>query len=216
MYAKQIYSAMSKYDPRVDAYIEKSADFAKPILTHLRELIHATCPDVEETWKWSFPNFMYRGALMCNIAGFKEHCAFGFWKASLMTDADQLPENRDKEGMGHLGKLYSLKDLPKDSILKKYIKEAMKLNDEGVKLPARKTATDKEKKELQTPEYFAKALKKNKAAEKVFAGFSYTNRKEYIIWLEEAKTEATRDKRLAQAIEWIAEGKSRNWKYQNC
>src|SRR5580692_8734878 len=151
---------MSKYDPRIDAYIEKSADFAKPILTHLRELMHTICPDVEEDWKWSFPVFMYHGAIMCNMAAFKEHCAFGFWKASLMEDTENILENRDKEGMGHLGKIYSLKDLPKDAVLKKYIKAAMKLNEEGVKLAPRKKATEKEKQELKTPDYFVKELKK--------------------------------------------------------
>jgi uncharacterized protein YdeI (YjbR/CyaY-like superfamily) len=207
---------MAHNDPRVDAYIERSADFAKPILGHLRELIHTACPDVEETWKWSFPCFIYHGAIMCNMATFKEHCAFGFWKASIMEDTDKiLNVGEGKEGMGHLNKLYSLKDLPKDAVLKKYIKAAMKLNEQGVKI-ARPKPTEKDKKELKTPDYLAKELKKNKPAEKVFNDFSYSNRKEYIEWFEEAKTDATREKRLAQAIEWIAEGKSRHWKYKNC
>ena len=207
---------MGKKDPRVDAYIDKAADFAKPVMNHLRALIHSTCPDVEETWKWSFPIFMYKGAIMCNMAAFKEHCSFGFWKASLMTDTDDILEKREKEGMGHLGKIYSLKDLPKDAVLKKYIKEAMKLNEDGVKLPPRKKATEKDKKELIVPDYFVKELKKNKNAAKVFDAFSYSHKKEYIEWFEEAKTEPTRNKRMAQAIEWMAEGKSRNWKYMNC
>jgi uncharacterized protein YdeI (YjbR/CyaY-like superfamily) len=207
---------MGKKDARIDAYIAKAADFAKPVLSHLRELVHTACPGVEETWKWSFPNFMYKGAIMCNMAAFKEHCAFGFWKASLMKDADKILENRDKEGMGHMGKIYSLKDLPKDSVLKKYIKEAMKLNEEGVKLPARQKVSEKEKKELKTPDYFLKELKKNKKAEKVYNEFSYSKKKEYIEWFEDAKTEPTRDKRIAEALGWLAEGKSRNWKYVNC
>jgi uncharacterized protein YdeI (YjbR/CyaY-like superfamily) len=207
---------MGKKDPRVDAYISKVADFAKPIMTHLREVIHTACPDVEETWKWSFPNFMYHGAIMCNMAAFKEHCAFGFWKASLMQDADKILENRDKDGMGHLGKIYSLKDLPKDAVLKKYIKAAMRLNEEGVKLPPRQKVTEKEKKELKIPDYFIKELKKNKKAKKVYNEFSYSKKKEYIDWFEEAKTEATRNKRISEALDWIAEGKSRNWKYMNC
>ena len=204
---------MSTYDPRIDAYIAKAADFAKPILIHLRDLIHTACPDVEETWKWSFPVFMYKGAIMCNMAAFKAHCAMGFWKASLMPDTDGILGNRDKDGMGHLGKIYSIKDLPKDTVLKKYIKAAMKLNEEGVKLPPRPKPTEKEKKELKTPEYFVKELKKNKKAEKVYNDFSYSHKKEYIEWFEEAKTEPTRNKRMAQAIEWIEEGKGRNWKY---
>ena len=207
---------MGKYEPKVDSYIEKSAVFAKPIMEHLRELIHTTCPDVEEAWKWSFPCFMYHGEIMCNMAAFKAHCAFGFWKAALLTDVDNALTITDRESMGHLGKITSLKDLPKDSVLKKYIKAAMKLNEEGIKVPKKAPATEKEKKEQKTPDYFAKELKKNKAAEKVFNAFSYTNKKEYIEWLEEAKTETTRSKRMAQALEWIAEGKSRHWKYQDC
>jgi uncharacterized protein YdeI (YjbR/CyaY-like superfamily) len=207
---------MGKKDARIDAYIAKVADFAKPIMTHLRDVIHAACPDVEETWKWSFPHFMYKGAILCSMAAFKEHCAFGFWKASLMQDTDKVLEMKDREAMGHLGRITSLKDLPKDAVLKKYIKAAMKLNEEGVKLPPKVKASEKEKKELKPPDYFIKALKKNKKAEKIFNDFSYTNKKEYIMWFEEAKTDATREKRVEQAVEWIAEGKVRNWKYLNC
>lgn len=208
---------MNNTDSRIDAYIDtKCADFAKPIMRHLRELIHAACPEVEETWKWSFPHFMYKGAVLCSMAAFKEHCVFGFWKASLMQDTDNVLEIKDREAMGHLGRITSLKDLPKDAVLKKYVKAAMKLNEQGVKLPPRAKATEKQKQALETPDYFAKALKKNKAAGKVFDAFSYTNKKEYIMWLEEARTEATREKRMAQALEWIAEGKIRHWKYQNC
>ena len=206
---------MSKYDPRVDAYIAKAADFAQPILTHVRELVHTACPDVEETWKWSFPCFMYNGGMLCNLAAFKAHCSFGFWKASIMADPDNIFVNNGKEGMGHIGKITTLKDLPKDAILKKYIKAAAKLNDEGIKV-ARPKPTEKEKKELVTPAYFTTALNKNKKAKEVFNAFSYSHRKEYIQWMEEAKTDATRDKRVAQAIEWIQDGKDRNWKYKNC
>jgi uncharacterized protein YdeI (YjbR/CyaY-like superfamily) len=206
---------MSTYDPRVDAYIEKSAEFAKPILTHLRNLIHTACPDVVETWKWSFPNFDYKGSTMCNMAAFKQHCSFGFWKASIMEDPDGILTVTEREAMGHMGKITSLNDLPKDAVLKKYIKQAMKLNDEGIKkVSTRKVITDKEKAELKTPADFAALLKQNKALEKVFNEFSYSHRKEYIAWFDEAKTEATRAKRMTQALEWIAEGKGRNWKYQ--
>lgn len=205
---------MSTYDHCIDAYIDKSADFAKPILTHLRELIHTACPDVVETWKWSFPNFDYKGSTMCYMAAFKQHCSFGFLKASIMEDPDGILTVTEREAMGHMGKITSLKGLPKDAILKKYIKQAMKLNDEGLKVASRKTATEKEKAELKTPPDFAALLKQNKAAEKIFNDFSYSNRKEYIHWFEDAKTEATRTKRMSQALEWIAEGKSRNWKYQ--
>ncbi len=207
---------MGKKDARIDAYIAKSADFAKPILTHLRELIHTACPDVEETWKWSFPHFMYKGAILCSMASFKEHCAFGFWKAALIEDIDNVLEVQERAAMGNLGKIAALKDLPKDNVLKKYIKAAMKLNEAGVKLPSRAKPSAKDMEQWKTPTYFAKELKKNKTAEKVFNEFSFGKRKEYMEWFEDAKTDATRDKRIAQAIEWIAEGKTRHWKYQNC
>jgi len=207
---------MGKKDARIDAYIAKSADFAKPILTHLRELIHTACPDVEETWKWSFPHFMYKGAILCSMASFKEHCAFGFWKAALIEDIDNVLEVQERAAMGNLGKIAALKDLPKDNVLKKYIKAAMKLNDAGVKLPSISKPTARETKQLKTPPYFIKELKKNKTAEKVFNEFTPGKKKEYIEWFEDAKTEITRNKRMAQAIAWIAEGKTRNWKYQKC
>ena len=207
---------MGKKDERIDTYIAGAADFAKPVLAHLRALIHDACPDVEETWKWSFPNFMYKGAILCSMAAFKNHCSFGFWKAALMVDTDNVLTLTEREAMGHLGKIESLKDLPKDAILKKYIKAAMKLNEDGVKPPPRAKATEKEKKELVAPQYFVEELAKNAAAAAVFQSFSYTNKKEYVDWFVEAKTETTRNKRIAQAIEWIAEGKVRNWKYLNC
>lgn len=207
---------MAKKDARVDTYIAKCADFAKPVMIHLRELIHASCPEVEETWKWNFPHFMYKGEILCSMAAFKEHCAFGFWKAALMQDTDNVLEIKDREAMGHLGRITSVKDLPKDAVLKKYVKAAMKLTDEGVKLPPKNKPTEKEKKELTIPPYLLKELKKNKKAEKVFHEFSYSKKKEYVQWLEDAKTDATREKRLTQAVEWIAEGKARNWKYMNC
>lgn len=205
---------MSTYDPRIDAYIAKSADFAQPILIHLRELIHATCPEVEETWKWSFPNFDYKGSTLCSMAAFKQHCSFGFWKASLMPDPDNILELAEKAAMGQLGKITNIKDLPKDRILKKYLKAAMKLNEDGVKVKTRSKVSEEDKKSLATPADFAALLKKNKQAQTVFNEFSYSNKKDYIAWFDEAKTEATRNKRMEQALEWIAEGKSRHWKYK--
>lgn len=197
-------------DTRIDAYIAKAQPFAQPILSHLRELIHKACPGVEETIKWSFPNFMYKGAILCNMAAFKEHMAFGFWKASIMDDPQGILTITEREAMGHMGQIRSLKDLPKDKILIEYIKQAAKLNEQGVKVEKKvKNAT----KELEVPDYLLKAIKKNKAAFKTFESFSTTNKREYVDWITEAKTDATRDKRMAQAIEWMAEGKIRNWKY---
>ena len=196
---------MPKTDPRVDQYIAKSADFAKPILLHLRKIVHTACPDVEETMKWSFPHFDYRGEMMCAMAAFKEHCSFGFWKASLVLD------ETTEDAMGHFGKIRSLKDLPSARELTAYVKKAAKLNDEGIKV-ARKPAAPK--KALPVPPIFAAALKKSPAARKTFDGFSPSHRRDYLEWITEAKTDATRQKRVATAVEWLAEGKTRNWKYE--
>jgi uncharacterized protein YdeI (YjbR/CyaY-like superfamily) len=196
-------------DPRIDAYISKSAAFARPVLEHFRELVHKTCPGVTETMKWSFPHFDYKG-IMCNMAAFKHHCAIGFWKAALMKDAALL--TGAKEAMGHLGKITSVKDLPPDKILTGYIKEAMLLNETGVKTSRRKAPAKKQA--LEIPAVLQKALAKNKAAREVFEAFSYSNKKEYVEWINEAKTDKTREERLKTAVEWMSEGKVRNWKYQ--
>jgi uncharacterized protein YdeI (YjbR/CyaY-like superfamily) len=203
---------MANKDPRIDAYIAKAAHFAQPILIHLRELVHTACPDVEETWKWSFPHFDYKGSILCSMAAFKQHCSFGFFKASLLDDPHGVLTTIGKTAMGHLGQIKDIKDLPKDKILKDYIKQAMKLNEAGVKLSSRPKG--QKPVELDTPDYFLKALKKNKAADVAYKDFTPGKKKEYIEWLEGAKTDATRDKRLATAVEYISEGKSLNWKYQ--
>jgi uncharacterized protein YdeI (YjbR/CyaY-like superfamily) len=202
---------MSGTDFRVDAYIEKAAPFAKPILLKLRKLIFQACPDAKETIKWSFPNYEVQGAILCNMAAFKEHCAFGFWKASLLKDPDGILRLAERNAMGHLDRLSSLKDLPADKILVSYLKEAALLNKNKVKIVKPKSSP---KKELPLPKALAAALKKNKKALAVFEAFSPSNRREYIEWINEAKTEETQNKRLATAIKWMAEGKSRNWKYK--
>ena len=194
---------MGTTDKRVDAYIAKSADFAKPILTHIRAVVHEACPDVEETMKWNSPAYMYRG-ILCGMASFKAHCVFGFWKGELVT-GDATAEG----GMGQFGRLTKVSDLPSKKILAGYIKKAMALNEQGVK-PARPT---KPKKELAVPEYFIAALHKNKKALAVFEEFPPSHKREYVEWVTEAKGEDTRNRRVAQAVEWIAEGKQRNWKY---
>lgn len=200
---------MPSTDPRIDAYIEKAADFAQPILIHLRKLIHKSCPDVAETLKWSMPSFEYKG-ILCNFASFKQHCTFGFWKQSLM-ETDAFPKN--KTAMGSFGRITSLKDLPSDKVMIGLIHQAMDLNDKGVKIP-KKPATAQ--KELIVPDDLAKALSKNKKAKSAFESLSYSHKKEYVEWITEAKTEPTRLKRLATTLEWLAEGKHRNWKYENC
>lgn len=191
---------MNKQDKRIDDYIEKSSDFAKPILNHLRELVHKACPEVKETMKWSFPNFDYKGAF-CHMAAFKEHCSFTFLKASLMKNADTF-KAKQNESMGHLGKIKYLSDLPSDKILFSYLKEAIKLNDEGIKLPPKKK--NSEPGELIIPQYLSNALSENHDANKIFEAFSPSHKKQYVQWLTEAKTEATRNKRIAKAIEQIA------------
>ncbi len=198
-------------NPRIDTYIGKSEDFAKPILLHLRKLIHEACPEAEEVIKWGFPNFDYHSRPLCSMASFKKHCAFGFWLGGMMDDPDKiLNPVGEKSAMGSLGKITSLKDLPKDSVLKRYIAQAMKLNELGVTIPKKVSALITEK---EIPNYFKKALDKNPAAKAVFKNFSNSHKKEYIEWLEEAKTEATRLRRMETAIEWISESKGRNWKY---
>lgn len=201
---------MGKKDPRVDVYIAKANDFAKPILEHLRDLVHKACPDVEETIKWGFPNFDYKGPY-CSMASFKQHCAFGFWKAKLMKDAQLMNNAEDESSMGHFGRITSLKELPSNKKIIGYLKEAKKLNDDGVKLPKKPAA--KIKKEIVPPDYFLKLLMKNKRASDTFNAFSPSNKKEYVEWIVDAKTDETRTKRMKTAIEWMAEGKPRNWKY---
>jgi uncharacterized protein YdeI (YjbR/CyaY-like superfamily) len=196
-------------DKRVDAYIAKSADFAVPILEHLRSIVHKACPDVQETIKWGFPHFDYKG-IMCSMASFKQHCAFGFWKASLMKDPKLMANAKSESAMGHLGKISSLKDLPSDRALTGYIKEAMKLNEEGVAVPKKPAA---KKAVTRVPDYFKKALAKNKMAQRTFEAFSPSHKREYLEWITEAKTEATRTRRIEQALAWLTEGKPRNWKY---
>jgi len=199
---------MPTIDPRIDAYIEKSQDFAKPVLTHLRKLVHETCPDVTETLKWSMPSFEYKG-ILCGMASFKAHCTLMFWKQSLL-ESDAFPKN--KTAMGSFGRITSLKDLPKDTVLKKLLKQAMKLNDDGVKV----TKPKQEKKELVVPDILLEALAKNDKAAETFDAFPPSCKREYVEWITEAKTDATRDKRLATTMEWLSEGKRRNWKYENC
>lgn len=194
----------------IDSYIKKSAEFAKPVLNHLRELVHSACPEVEEKMKWSFPHFDYKGEMMCSMAAFNQHCAFGFWKASLMKNSQKMFEKYGKTAMGHLGQIKNLKDLPPDKVLIAGIKEAMKLNEDGIKTPKSKQVT---KEDINTPDYFMTALKKNKKALETFQNFNASHVREYVEWITDAKTEATRNKRIETALEWLSEGKSRNWKY---
>lgn len=199
---------MAKKDPRIDAYIAKSAAFAKPILKHLRKVVHAGCPDVEETLKWSMPHFDYKG-VMCGMAAFKQHCAFGFWKESLIFDGDKATE---KTAMGSFGCIKSVADLPNEKTLIGHVKKATALNEAGIKVPGR--TKPKKREALAMPDDFTATLKKNAKARKTFENFSPSHRREYIEWVTEAKREETRKERLAPSVQWLSEGKARNWKYQ--
>jgi uncharacterized protein YdeI (YjbR/CyaY-like superfamily) len=197
---------MGTKDDGIDAYIAKSADFAEPILMHIRKLVHQACPNVEEKLKWSCPHFDYKGPL-CSMAAFKEHCAFGFWKASLI---DGLKEGGDKApAAGNFGALKKKSDLPPDKVIIGYIKQAMALNEKGIKVEKKVMP----KKDLEVPDELTAALKKNKKALEVWKAFSPSKVREYAEWIVEAKTDATKARRLETAIEWIAEGKTRHWKY---
>jgi len=200
---------MPNKDPRIDAYIEKSADFAKPIMTHLRRLIHKASPKITENIKWSMPAFEYKG-LVCGFAAFKHHCTFGFWKESLLKKGEFSTE---KTAMGSFGRITSKKDLPPDDVIIKLVQQAVELNEKGIKVEKKKSPV---KTELVVPDYLTEALKKDKKAHETFESFPYSCKKEYVEWITEAKTDATRDKRLATTLEWLAEGKRRNWKYENC
>ena len=197
---------MGKRDPRVDAYIAKAAPFAQPILIHLREVVHAASSEIDEDIKWGAPHFMYKG-MLAGMAAFKAHCALGFWKGSLIIDT----AGRSEEAMGQFGRIASVEDLPPKKVLTGYIKQAMKLNDEGVSSPTR--SKPKPKEPFAVPKDLATALKANKKAQATFIGFPPSAQREYVEWITEAKTDATRTTRLTTAVEWMAEGKRRMWKY---
>lgn len=200
---------MPQLDSRIDDYIAKAQPFAQPILLHLRERIHRTCPEVKETVKWGMPYFEYENDMLCSFAGFKNHCAFTFCKAALMKDPALLQNAREERSMGHFGPIKSIDDLP--AHFNSLLQEAMLLNEQGSKLPRKTTSSQKE---CMLPPEFEQALRKNHRAWEVFDKFSYSHRKEYIEWITEAKTDATRQKRINQAVEWIADGKNHNWKYK--
>jgi uncharacterized protein YdeI (YjbR/CyaY-like superfamily) len=202
---------MGKRDPRVEAYIADAPGFARPILNHIRDLVHAACPKVEETMKWSSPNFGYKG-MLCSIAAFNRHCSLGFWKGELVLE--KTAGGARGEGMGHFGRIIAVSDLPNDKVLLRHIRKAVQLNEAGISKPM--TPRSKAKKNLVVPHDLEAALKKNRKALATFEKFSYSHKREYVEWITEAKREETRQKRLVITMEWLAEGKPRNWKYLNC
>ena len=199
---------MSTTDPRIDTYINKAAPFAQPVLRHIRRMVHKACPEVEETLKWGFPHFDYKG-VMISMAAFKGHCTLNFWKAPLIPGISPV---REEDGaMGQFGRITAISDLPDDETLLGYMVEAKRLNDENIKVQQK--PKDQAVKELIVPECLVEALQENPLAAETWDKFAYSHRKEYVNWINDAKTEATRDNRLANTIEWLAEGKAQNWKY---
>ncbi len=209
---------LDNFNPKVDAYINKAKPFAQPILEHLRELVHKACPSVEETIKWSRPFFEYKGAILGNMSAFKEHCSFGFWGEEIGAVLREAKAVQDG-AMGSLGRITTVKDLPPDKQMHAWIRQATAFIDSGnytSPIAARHKVVKAPKAPPETPTEFATALKKDKKAATAFANLSPSCKREYVEWIAEAKRPETRDKRIATAIEWIAEGKQRNWKYQNC
>ena len=202
---------MPSNDPRIDAYIEKKADFARPVLKHLRLLVHKACPGAEETIKWGMPYFDYKGNALCGMAAFKEHCTFLFWKAKLMQDPEKILQVEKRGAMGNFDRITSMKYRHSDKILIAYIKEAAKLNENDIKLPPRKKAAVAE---LKMPLDFAAALKKNKKAQAFFDGLSYGYKKDFVELVTTAKQEKTRLERIAKVVDHCAEGRKLNDKYK--
>jgi uncharacterized protein YdeI (YjbR/CyaY-like superfamily) len=209
---------MAEHEARIDGYIAKSAEFARPILQHVRDLVHKGCPEVQEEIKWGRPFFVHRGVILCNIAAFKEHCSLGFWGAEMgkVLRANGLVEDG---AMGTFGRITTLKDLPLDRKLLAYIRQAAGFVEEGkgeTVMAVSRRVVKAPKPAIGAPPEFMTALNKSKAAKKVFEEFSPSCKREYVEWIVEAKRPETRERRIAQAVEWISEGKQRNWKYQNC
>jgi uncharacterized protein YdeI (YjbR/CyaY-like superfamily) len=208
----------SQMNPKVDAYIAKAQPFAQPILNHLRQLMHKGCPGLEEALKWSHPFFLYRGTIVAHMVAFKEHCAFGFWGeeiGAVLRDSGYVEE----DSKGKLGRITTVTDLPPEKVLLGWVREAAAFIDSGQHtspIVARNKAVKTRKPAPKASPEFAAALKKNKKAAAVFDAFRPSCKREYVEWIAEAKRDETRDKRIAQAIEWLAEGKQRNWKYQSC
>jgi uncharacterized protein YdeI (YjbR/CyaY-like superfamily) len=194
---------MSGRDPRIDAFIANAQPFAQPILSHLREVIHRACPSVVEAIKWGRPAFENDGRILAVFGAFKAHASLTLWKMGEAT-------GREEEGMGQFGRLTSLDDLPGDAELIRIIRATASARAEPAAPKPRKAPRS----ELPVPDELAAALAGAPAAKAVFEGFSPSNRRDYCEWIGEAKRPETRASRVAQAVEWLAEGKTRNWKYE--
>lgn len=198
---------MATRDSRVTAYIADAAPFARPILTHLRTVVHEACPAAEETLKWGMPTFMHHG-ILCGFAAFKAHATFGFWKGALILDAQGRPA---KAAMGNFGRLTAVSDLPARRVLLGYVRQAARLNEAGVKV-RRKLAP---KPAVQAPADLRTAIAGVAKARATWKAFSPSQRREYVEWVTEAKRPETRRQRVATTVEWLGEGKRRNWKYES-
>ncbi len=204
--------------PKVDAYIAKAQPFAQPILNHLRALIHKACPDVVEEMKWSRPFFLHRGTILCNVSAFKEHCSFGFWGAEIGKVLHQDGVIQEG-GMGSLGCITSVKELPPDKQLLGYLRQAATFIESGqgeTWVAAQRRVVKAPKPALEVPPEFTSALRRDRKAAAAYSAFSPSCQREYVEWIAGAKRPETRDRRIAQAVTWIAENKQRNWKYQEC
>jgi uncharacterized protein YdeI (YjbR/CyaY-like superfamily) len=207
---RQVSGMSTPRDSRVDAYIAGAAPFAQPILRHLRQLARQGCPEAEEALKWGSPFFLYRGKILCFMAAFKAHLAFGFWGPAMKRII--AADGHAKDGRGLLGRITSRQDLPSDAALLRYIRTAKKLHDSGAPLRPKL----KPRPVLPVPADLAAGLKKSKKAAAAWADFSPSCRREYIEWITEAKRPETRAVRLRTTIAWVASGRKRNWKYENC
>lgn len=203
-------------DPRVDAYIEKAAPFAQPILRHLRKLMHEACPHATESVKWGMPFFVQRGVILANMAAFKQHCAFGFWGIEMKKVLAKDRLHKSDAAMGWMGRITELKDLPAEKDLLSYMRHAGELVETGQREQSidSRMRSKRSRAEASVPAELSASLKKNKLAAKAFAAFPPGRRREYAEWISEAKRPETKQKRVAQAVKWIAEGKSRNWQYE--
>jgi uncharacterized protein YdeI (YjbR/CyaY-like superfamily) len=197
---------MNNKAPEVDAYIVSAAEFARPILKRIRAAFHQGCPALEERLKWGVPSFEYKG-MMGGMAAFKAHVSWGFWRQRELPDPHKI---LGREGMMGGGKITRLSELPPQRIIVEYVRAAARLNDAG---PAKRNLK-KSKPPVKVPDYFLRVLRRNRKALATFEAFSPSHKREYIEWITEAKQEATRERRMATAIEWLAQGKSHNWRYE--
>lgn len=202
---------MGKKDTRVDLYIAKLPEFSRAICTRFRGIVHEASPEIEEDIKWGHPSFTHKG-IVCGMAAFKAHVVIHFWKSALLTGSHVRRATDDKT-LERLERVTSVDELPPKAAIAAYVKAAVKLNDGAVRAPKEEAPPRKTKAPLRTPPSLSKALARNARAKATYDGFSPSHKREYVEWIADAKSEETRDRRIEQALGWMAEGKPRNWKY---